>query len=96
MKNDAMDAVENVKYFTSNASTNVDRTSFITEEMAKQIAVKKSGVNANDVHFTKVEFEMEDSNYVYEIDFTAGKKEYEAEVSASDGSILSWDVDELN
>ncbi len=93
VKNSAVNTAENIGIMTSNADTNVDRTSFITEEMAKQNAVKKAGVNASDVKFTKVEFDRDDGRYVYEIDFMAGNTEYEAEVSAADGSILSWDVD---
>ncbi len=86
-------ATENVEMMTSNEDKNVDRTNFITEEMAKQVAVDKAKVNASDVTFTKTEFEKNDGEYVYEIEFYSGNTEYETEISASDGTVVSYDVD---
>lgn len=92
-ENAVKNAGEKVSQFTSNADKNVDRTNFITEEMAKQIAVKKAGINANSVTFDKVEFDNDNGTYVYEVEFISGNTEYEADISAADGKILYWDVD---
>ena len=95
VKNDVTRATENMADFTSNADKNVDRTSFITEEMAKQIAVEKAGINPGDARFIKVDFDKDDNRFVYEIEFVAGNAEYEFDISATDGTVISKETDNL-
>lgn len=60
---------------------------------AKEIALNRAGLAESDVNFVKAELEMDDGVRLYEIEFRQGRTEYSAEVRASDGEILSWDVD---
>lgn len=62
-------------------------------ERAKEIALNKAGLSAGDVIFTQASYEIDDGIALYEIEFRQGRTEYSAEVRATDGTILSWDVD---
>lgn len=65
----------------------------ITLDKAKEIALQKAGLNAADVKFTEAKKDFDDGREVYDIEFRNGRTEYCAEVLASDGTILSWEVD---
>ncbi len=66
----------------------------ITLEKAKDIALKKAGLKESDVTFKKAKLDTEDGITVYEIEFTYGRTEYEAEINAADGTVLKWEIDE--
>ncbi len=66
----------------------------ITLEQAKEIAAKKAGLAAADVYFTEARLERDDGIRQYDIEFVQDGVEYSAEIRASDGEILSWDVDQ--
>lgn len=82
---DAERATQNDQSVTANGDIGVER--------AKEIALQKAGLSAADVTFTEARYEVDDGVQVYEIEFRQGRVEYSAEVRASDGVILSWDVD---
>jgi uncharacterized membrane protein YkoI len=65
----------------------------IDVESAKQIALDKSGLSAADVTFRKAQREFDDGVWIYDIEFYQGRTEYSAEILASDGSIITWEVD---
>jgi len=71
----------------------IDTSGFIGEEKAKDIALEKAGISASDVIFKKTKLEKDDGIYQYEIEFRSGLTKYEADISATDGKILSWDTD---
>ncbi|MCC8169324.1 MAG: PepSY domain-containing protein [Oscillospiraceae bacterium] len=62
-------------------------------EKAKQIALEKAGLTEDEVKFTEASFEIEKGNRIYEIEFRKGELEYSAEISAEDGTIISWEID---
>ena len=66
----------------------------ITEEEAKEIAIKKAEVKESDVQFIKIKLEKDDGILQYDIDFKKGKIEYSADIDAIDGKILSWDIED--
>ncbi len=68
-----------------------EQTQSITKDKAKELALKKAGVAAKDAKFVKVELDRDDGVLYYDIEFEAGSYEYDIEVSADDGSILSFD-----
>ncbi len=82
-----------VKTPKPSATTNTETSSFIGEARAKKIALEKAGLSEKDVMFTKVELDRDDGMWEYEVEFRKGQTEYEAEISATDGKILGWDVD---
>lgn len=56
-------------------------------EGAKQIALAHAGVGS--AHFTKVELDTEDGIRVYEIEFKVGNVEYDYDINAATGAIVS-------
>lgn len=70
-----------------------DKVGYISEKSAKKIALDKAGVKEDEVSFVKVELDMDDGIWRYEVEFKKGFKEYNAEIKADDGKILEWDVD---
>ena len=59
----------------------------ISTEKAKQIALSHAGVGS--ANFTKVQLDTEDGIRVYEIEFKVGNVEYEYDIDASTGAIVS-------
>ena len=59
----------------------------ISSEKAKQIALSHAGVGS--ANFTKVQLDTEDGIRVYEIEFKVGNVEYEYDIDASTGAIVS-------
>ena len=59
----------------------------ISVERAKQIAVYHAGVSG--ASFTKVELDTDDGIAVYEIEFKVGNTEYDYEINAASGAIIS-------
>ena len=78
---------------SDNNTQKVVETDQIDVEKAKEIALNKAGLKESDVSFVKAELDYEKGVAVYEIEFRQGFKEYNAEIKASDGTILEWDVD---
>ena len=74
-------------------TTNEEKSNFISEEKAKEIALKKANVTTESVIFDKVELDLDDEVWRYEVDFKKDTTEYDAEINAIDGSILKWEVD---
>lgn len=69
---------------------------FIGEERAKEIALEKAALSASEVRFDRVELDLDDGVWRYEVEFRQGLTEYDADISATDGTILSWDVDHFD
>ncbi len=66
----------------------------VTSEEAKAKALEHSGVEADQVPFINVKLDYDDGRQVYEVEFyTDDYKEYDYEIDASTGSIISWDYD---
>ena len=82
---------ENQNHTTGNMT--VDTGNFIGEEKAKEEALTKAGVTADGVKFEKVDLELDDGVWVYEIDFTKDNHEYDVKVKADDGIILEYEKD---
>lgn len=65
----------------------------IGSEKAKSIALNHAGVTSSTAKFVKVERDRDDGRLLYEVEFYAGNKEYDYEILAADGTILSYDAD---
>ena len=70
-----------------------DTSKFIGEEKAKQIALEKAGVASDGISFVRVELDKDNGIWKYEVDFRQGRTEYDTEIKADDGEILSFEVD---
>lgn len=77
---------------TSSQST--DGSTAITEDQAREIALADAGLTAEEVTFLKTQLDRDDGRLVYDVEFyTADYTEYDYEIDAADGTILSSDFD---
>lgn len=74
-------------YYQAQANTDIGA------EEAKSIALKRAGVAAADTVFINTELDYDDGMRVYEVEFFSGNKEYDYEIDAASGAILSFDFD---
>lgn len=79
--------------FQQNDQANVPNNNTITREKAKEIALDHAGLSATQVTFAKTKMDTENGKLVYEIEFYAGNKEYDYEIDAHTGKIISYDFD---
>lgn len=61
----------------------------ITEQEAKNIATGNAGVTEEQIQYITVKQDWDDGRARYEVEFTAAGVEYDYELDASDGRILS-------
>ena len=81
---------------TENGTTTGSQTTTtkkITKAKAKSIALNHAGVSASKATFVTAKLDYEDGQQVYEIEFYNGNIEYDYEILASSGEILSFDKD---
>ncbi len=81
---------------TQKESTQTDSSNLISLETAKNKALSNAGVSASKCTFTKAKLEIDDGIKVYDIEFNTSDKEYEYEIDAKTGEILSKDIDNIN
>lgn len=72
---------------SDNHSNNSDAV--ITMAQAKEIALKDAGVSASDVSFTEVKSDTYNGQKIYEIEFVYQNTEYDYEIHAITGKIIS-------
>ena len=60
----------------------------VSKEDAKKAVLAHAGLNESDVKFYKAELDRERAGLVYEVEFDAGKYEYDYEVDAETGKVL--------
>ena len=73
--------------------TGCGNDSDIGREAALEAALNDAGVSESDATRLKVSEDRDDGRKVYEIRFDVAEKEYDYEIQASDGTILSSDVE---
>lgn len=78
------------------ATTKPNTEDLISRGDAQRIALDHAGVTERQATPTKVELDIEDGKYVYEIDFLAGNMEYEYDINAKTGAIISADKELIN
>lgn len=66
---------------------------YISEDKAKSIAYDHAGVKVADVKFSKAELDCDDLIVHYDVEFVAGKYEYEYEINAESGKVIAFDKD---
>ncbi len=65
----------------------------IGAEQAKSIALAQAGFAEAEVTLLQCEFDVDDGQTVYEVEFIKDGREYEYKISAVDGSVLSCEMD---
>ena len=83
--------------FDTNNSSQSTPTGSVTLEQAKQTALQHAGKTASQVQFVKAQQDWENGRKVYEIEFivsdSTGYTEYDYEIDAATGKIVSYDHD---
>lgn len=69
---------------------------YIGKARAKEIALADAGLSYANVTFFRVELDWDDGKPEYEVEFYSGSKEYDYEIDAYTGAILSRDYDVEN
>lgn len=69
---------------------------YIGEEKAKEIALNHAGVSESDANFVRVKLDYDHNTAEYEIEFWSDNKEYDYDINAVTGEILSFDYDAEN
>ena len=65
----------------------------VTEQQAKDIALKQAGVNPASVSYMTVHQDWDDGRQEYDVKFYVGRTEYSCDVDMQTGAIRDFDVD---
>ena len=86
-------ATDTVELVTADrvASQKPDSSSYITQSRAKKIALADAGVKAANAVFLKASLDWDDGRAQYEVEFYSGNTEYDYDIDALTGAILSSD-----
>ena len=85
------DIIVKVPSKTQNTNTN-----YISREKAKSIALNHAEKTGSTVNFVKTELDYEDGRKVYDVEFHDANKEYSYEIDAKTGTILKYEVDNVD
>lgn len=66
---------------------------YIGKTTAKRIALKDAGIKRSDAHGMHVALDTDDGSTVYDVEFYSGTTEYDYEIDAKSGEIVSKDQD---
>lgn len=80
---------------TNNTSQNNSTLKQITLDEAKKIALDDSKLNENDVTYTESKIDFDDGKKIYDIEFIYNNQEYNYEIDATTGEIVSYDKDNI-
>lgn len=82
-----------VELENASAVGNVSDKAYIGKEMAVRVAFQHAGVNESAVRNLEVEMDYDDGKMVYEVEFYALGMEYEYEIDAVSGVILTSEIE---
>lgn len=68
----------------------------IGPERAKEIALEKAGVKAEDTLFINAHLDRDDGRVEYDVEFQSGNTEYEVSVDAVTGEINEFSSEDVN
>lgn len=88
------DAIENAVIPAPDQSVSHTAAAEITREQAQTIALEHGGFTADQVTGLRTEYEIDDGIARYEVQFRQGRWEYDYEINAETGAILSYDRDD--
>lgn len=95
-----MDAVEDALQPTALPSATAapgpttDTAQTLTREQAEAIALEHAGFTADQVSYLRTEYEIDDGIPQYEVSFHEGRWEYDYEINAETGAIISFEKDD--
>lgn len=66
---------------------------YIGEAKAKEIALSKAGVSAEQAQFLTCQFDYDNGVAVYEVEFYFGRTEYSYDINAKTGAVIKAEID---
>ncbi len=84
---------DNTSNSLNNSDAKADTSNVITEDEAKKIALDHAGMKESDVTNFKIKLDTEDGVKEYEVEFYFGNTEYDYDINAISGKIISFDHD---
>lgn len=81
------------KQGAANAVAGTNTAKKITADEAKNIALAHAKLAQKDVTFVKAELETDSNRLIYDVDFYSGNVEYDYDIDAVTGEIISSDLD---
>ncbi len=91
-------AIISFDYAAKNKKTTAsitDQNGYIGKDEVQSIALAKVPGAANK-HITKLKLKLEDGSYVYDVEIVYDNMEYEFEIDAYSGAILSWEFETIH
>ncbi|MDO4566869.1 MAG: PepSY domain-containing protein [Oscillospiraceae bacterium] len=85
--------IENYESSAASSGTVSDSGSYIGEEQAKSAALTHAGVAEADLVYIQVKLDTDDGRTVYDVEFYSGGAEYDYEIDAVSGEVVSFDYD---
>lgn len=82
-----------IEWYMPGSDTISQSNGNIGAEKAKSIALKHSGVAASDTTFIYAKQDFENGLRVYNVEFFSGNEEFDYEIDAATGNIVSFDQD---
>jgi uncharacterized membrane protein YkoI len=79
--------------FRDAVSPTVSSIENITEDQAQAIALEHAGLTEADISHLQVRKDFDDGRQEYDVEFHVDRLEYEYEIDAATGKILSFDKD---
>lgn len=65
----------------------------VTEQQAKDIALRQAGVNPSSVSYMSVHQDWDDGRQEYDVKFYVGTTEYSCDVDMNTGAVRDFDMD---
>ncbi len=63
----------------------------ITPEDAKQAALKHAGIEESQIRDLEIDLDRDNGRLIYEVDFISGNTEYDYDINAETGEVISAD-----
>ena len=69
------------------------QSAYIGAKKAKAIALKAAGFTEKDCRYIDADLDLDDGPAHYDVDFKVGNREYEYDINALTGEVMSYEVE---
>lgn len=76
-----------------NVPPQTDTQTLISKDAAKEAALQHAGIHADAISHYRCELDRDDGKVIYEVSFRHDRTEYEYDIDAVTGAIISWEKD---
>jgi uncharacterized membrane protein YkoI len=90
---DIIEFDRDIEDYTISSDGQNNTSEYIGEIEAKAAALEHAGVTEEQANFIRIELDYDDGRTAYDIEFHVGNIEYDYEIDAMSGDIISFNVD---